>query len=61
MLIFALQRSLFVEKEKILLFETQANGIVGRHNTEQLKIKIKESSRTNQSNCKDPSQQPLSS
>lgn len=60
-LIFAVQRLLLIEKEKIFLFEMQASDIVGRHNTEQLKTKIKESSRTNQSNCKDPSQQPLSS
>lgn len=60
-LIFAVQRILLFEKENMLLFETEASGIVGRYNTEQLKIKIRESSRTNQSNYKDPSQQPLSS
>lgn len=60
-LIFAVQRLVLFEKEKILLFEMQARGIVGRHNTEHLKIKIRESSRTNQCNCKDTSQQPPSS
>lgn len=60
-LIFAMQRLLLFEKENILLFENQASGIVGRYNTERLKIKIREISRINQNNCKDPSQQPLSS
>jgi len=38
-----------------------AIGVEERHTPEQLKIIVRESSRTNHCNCKDASEQPLSS
>lgn len=37
----------------LFLLEIHATGVVERHNVEQLKIIIRESSRTNHCNCKD--------
>lgn len=45
----------------LFLFEMHAIRVVEKHNTEQLKIIIRENSRTNHCNCKDTSKQPLSS